>query len=57
MNQKRFFYKLLIAFTFLFVISNSFAENFKQYNVYLIPATTADNYVKEFDDSLAETDV
>lgn len=57
MNQKRFFYKLLIAFTFLFVISNSFAENFKQYNVYLIPETTADNYVKEFDDSLAETDV
>ncbi|MDE5028366.1 2'-5' RNA ligase family protein, partial [Francisella tularensis subsp. holarctica] len=36
---------------------DSFAESYKQYNVYLIPDTTADKYVKEFDDSLAKSNV
>ncbi|MEY8701979.1 2'-5' RNA ligase family protein, partial [Francisella philomiragia] len=51
------FYRLFILVAFLFITLNSFADDFKQYNVYLIPDTTADKYVKEFDDSLAKTDV
>ncbi|APC95782.1 2'-5' RNA ligase family protein [Francisella tularensis subsp. novicida] len=55
--KHKLFYKLFILFAFLFITLDSFAESFKQYNVYLIPDTTADNYVKEFDNSLAKTDV
>ncbi|AVC44385.1 hypothetical protein B4919_06120 [Francisella tularensis subsp. novicida] len=55
--KHKLFYKLFILFAFLFIALDSFAENFKQYNVYLIPDTTADKYVKEFDDSLAKTNV
>ncbi|AEB27792.1 hypothetical protein FNFX1_0844 [Francisella cf. novicida Fx1] len=55
--KHKLFYKLFILFAFLFIALDSFAESFKQYNVYLIPDTTADKYVKEFDDSLAKTNV
>lgn len=55
--KHKLFYKLFILFAFLFITLDSFAESFKQYNVYLIPDTTADKYVKEFDDSLAKTNV
>ncbi|AJI45213.1 2'-5' RNA ligase family protein [Francisella tularensis subsp. novicida] len=55
--KHKLFYKLFILFAFLFIALDSFAENFKQYNIYLIPDTTADKYVKEFDDSLAKTNV
>lgn len=55
--KHKLFYKLFILFAFLFITLDSFAESFKQYNVYLIPDTTADKYVKEFDNSLAKTDV
>ncbi|AJI74427.1 2'-5' RNA ligase superfamily protein [Francisella philomiragia subsp. philomiragia ATCC 25015] len=55
--KHKLFYKLFILFTFLFITLDSFAESFKQYNVYLIPDTTADKYVKEFDDSLDKTNV
>ena len=55
--KHKLFYKLFILFAFLFIALGSFAENFRQYNIYLIPDTTADKYVKEFDKSLAETDV
>ncbi|OIN83301.1 2'-5' RNA ligase family protein [Francisella sp. TX07-6608] len=55
--KHKLFYKLFILFAFLFIALDSFAENFKQYNIYIIPDTTADKYVKEFDDSLAKTDV
>ncbi|APD50585.1 2'-5' RNA ligase family protein [Francisella hispaniensis] len=50
-------YKLFILFAFLFITLDSFAKSFKQYNVYLIPDTAADKYIKEFDKSLAETNV
>lgn len=55
--KHKLFYRLFILVAFLFITLNSFADDFKQYNVYLIPDTTADKYVKEFDDSLAKTDV
>lgn len=55
--KHKLFYKLFILFAFLFITLDSFAESFKQYNVYLIPDTTADKYVKEFDKSLTETNV
>ncbi|MEY8767383.1 2'-5' RNA ligase family protein [Francisella philomiragia] len=55
--KHKLFYKLFILFAFLFITLDSFAESFKQYNVYLIPDTTADKYVKEFDDSLAKTNI
>lgn len=55
--KHKLFYKLFILFAFLFITLDSFAESFKQYSVYLIPDTTADKYVKEFDDSLAKTNV
>lgn len=55
--KHKLFYRLFILVDFLFITLNSFADNFKQYNVYLISDTTADKYVKEFDDSLAKTNV
>ncbi|MBK2258788.1 2'-5' RNA ligase family protein [Francisella philomiragia] len=55
--KHKLFYKLFILFAFLFITLDSFADDFKQYNIYLIPDTTADKYVKEFDDSLAKTNV
>ena len=51
------FYKLLLTFSLFFLALGSFTTDFKQYNIYLIPANTADKYIKEFDDSLAETNV
>ncbi|MBK2356724.1 2'-5' RNA ligase family protein [Francisella hispaniensis] len=55
--KHKLFYKLFVLFAFLFITLDSFADDFKQYNVYLIPDTTADKYVKEFDKSLTETNV
>ncbi|OEZ33207.1 hypothetical protein AS144_04240 [Francisella endosymbiont of Amblyomma maculatum] len=57
MNHKKNFYKLLLAFSLFFVALGSFATDFKRYNIYIIPANTADKYIKEFDDFLAETNV
>lgn len=49
----RFF--ILIALSILAL--NSYAKNFKEYNIYLIPDATANKYVKEFGDSLAKAGV
>ncbi|MBK2255299.1 2'-5' RNA ligase family protein [Francisella philomiragia] len=57
MENKNFFCKLLITFALLLISLNNFANSLKEYNIYLIPDITADKYVKEFDDSLAKTNV
>lgn len=57
MSYKNISYKSLTMLLLFFVTLGSFAADLKEYNVYLIPANNADDYVKKFDSSLEKTDV
>jgi len=53
-NKK--FSKILISF-FILISFNTFAGDFKQYNIYLIPSEKAHNYISKFNQHLESTNL
>lgn len=52
----RIFQKILVTCLIL-ITFNIFANDFKEYNVYLIPAKKAHDYIVKFDNSLKKTNI
>lgn len=50
--NKRIFSKLLLTISIILITCNVFAENLKQYNIYLILSNKATKYVRSFDNSI-----
>lgn len=54
--RNKFLSKILVI-TLVLVSFKAFANNSKQYNIYLIPSKKAHDYIKSFDNSLAATGI